>query len=238
MRITQRRLAAVLCGLLALALLAAHASANRLSIGPVHGFRVASSSAEFLSGEVIEEEGHRKSVEYVIRCPMTLEGSFHSSTIAKVSGALIGMVTRAAVAEARCATVVRTYEEGVFEEAPSEGRLQVLTATLPWHVRYLSFSGSLPAITEIGLSVVGAHLRIFGLPGGAACLYVSSEASPMRYRATVEGGSLSRLLGDEASRRVPLIEGSPSCFSSGLGFQNAGAITQLNSTEALTMTLI
>src|SRR5580765_3632601 len=58
---------------------------------------------------------------HVILCPVTLEGSFHSRTLSKVSGQLIGYVTNAFVPATECVT---------------GGRARALTETLPWHMQY------------------------------------------------------------------------------------------------------
>src|SRR3954465_5363475 len=42
------------------------------------------------------------SSEIVLRCQVTLEGSFHTRTIAKVEGALIGAVTKAVFRQETC----------------------------------------------------------------------------------------------------------------------------------------
>src|SRR5438270_3751470 len=62
------------------------------------------------------------------RCSLTLEGSLHSATIVKTRGSLVGYITRASVGP--CVN----------------GSATVLTATLPWHVQYDSFTGTLPSI--------------------------------------------------------------------------------------------
>jgi len=63
-------------------------------------------------------------------CHLTLEGSLHTRTMAKVTGTLIGYVTRAIAGQCTVAT-------------------RPLAETLPWHVRYESFSGRLPDITLV-----------------------------------------------------------------------------------------
>jgi hypothetical protein len=75
-------------------------------------------------------------------CDFTLEGSFHSRTIAKTAGSLIGFVTR--VPLGRCEV----------------GSATVLTASLPWHVRYASFAGTLPNISAIATTITGAQVQI------------------------------------------------------------------------------
>jgi len=63
-------------------------------------------------------------------CRVTLEGSLHSRTMPKVEGTLIGYITRVQTGQCTVGTTI-------------------LTETLPWHISYLSFSGTLPEITTI-----------------------------------------------------------------------------------------
>ncbi|MFL5817572.1 MAG: hypothetical protein ACJ76L_08220 [Conexibacter sp.] len=96
-------------------------------------------------------------------CPVTIEGSFHTRTIAKNVGGLIGYVTRASVG--LCST-------GLFET-------RVLTETLPWHVRYRSFTGLLPNIGSISTSIIGFALQVKETPFAIRCLGASSAAEPL-----------------------------------------------------------
>jgi hypothetical protein len=77
-----------------------------------------------------------------INCNLTLEGSFHSRVIGKVERALVGYVARAAVGSC------------------TGGTATVLTETLPWHVQYASFAGTLPNITSMKLRLIGASIRL------------------------------------------------------------------------------
>src|SRR4029077_15971917 len=61
-----------------------------------------------------------------VRCPVTVEGSYHATTITKTAGALIGYLT--------------SYVVGTCEA----GRLRANTETLPAHIQYEGFTGSLP----------------------------------------------------------------------------------------------
>jgi hypothetical protein len=76
-------------------------------------------------------------------CRLTLEGSFHSATIRKVSGARIGSVTRGAFDSINC----RSTNE--------PARATLLQETLPWHVTYESFGGTLPNITDVTFLLQG-----------------------------------------------------------------------------------
>ncbi|HEX7292497.1 MAG TPA: hypothetical protein VF250_15365 [Conexibacter sp.] len=84
-------------------------------------------------------------------CQVTMEASFHSRTMAKVVGQLIGYVT--AFGLGPCAT----------------GTATVLNETLPWHIRYRSFAGTLPDITDVNLDVIGFSIRA-RTPEGFNCL--------------------------------------------------------------------
>jgi hypothetical protein len=93
-----------------------------------------------------------------VECAVTLSGSLHSRTITKTRGSLIGLITDARVG------------------ACARGEAQVLTATLPWHVQYESFAGTLPTITSITTRVIGSSFRagFFGI----GCLSRTEAANP------------------------------------------------------------
>jgi hypothetical protein len=127
-----------------------------------------------------------------ISCPVTLEGSFHSASLSKVSGQLIGYVTSAQV-------------RGGEAECNNTGTATVLSETLPWHVRYDRFIGALPNITEIRIQLIGARFRV---GSGTICLAGTTASSPgfgSVIRDTVTGNA-NRLRADE-NARIPLHEG-------------------------------
>ncbi|HEX7291070.1 MAG TPA: hypothetical protein VF250_08095 [Conexibacter sp.] len=95
----------------------------------------------------------------VTSCRLTLEGSLHSSTIAKVISSLIGYITT--VLLGGCTT----------------GTATVLDETLPWHVRYANFVGALPNITRIDTYVINAEFRV-RTPEGFNCLSRSTPERP------------------------------------------------------------
>jgi len=92
-----------------------------------------------------------------VRCQVTLDGSFHSRTIPKVERLLIGHITQVIIKKESC----------TGGEALIEGRGQ----TLPWHVTYESFTGTLPSITSVSLLLRGALFRINVTAIGLICLY-------------------------------------------------------------------
>jgi len=108
---------------------------------------VSTASANHLS---VNEQRHRivwREIQWVasagstITCELTLEGSFHSRTIAKVANALIGHINRASIGTCR------------------GGSATVHTETLPWHEQYHSFTGTLPRITSVTIGFVGIRWR-------------------------------------------------------------------------------
>jgi hypothetical protein len=164
----------------ALAMLAAPASARRLEFSN-QTFR-----AVFPGGESIEN--------FNVNCPVTLEGSFHSRTMAKVSGALVGYVTRGVVGSASC----------------SGGRMRFLTERLPWHIRFQSFAGTLPNITRMTFQIVGWGILFeYTIAPGSTCLYLTTAAMPTRFILSREaGGAIEPFTLDEASA-INLFTGEP-----------------------------
>jgi hypothetical protein len=196
---------AALSALLILACAVGSASANRLSISN-RNIRATWSRITFAGAGL------------TINCPLTIEGSFHSATISKVRSVLAGFLSRATVLSASC--------EG-------SGTASVPQASLPWHVRYDSFRGTLPSITGIRGAVVGDS---FTVNIGFACLYISTAASPAFAIANLAAGTITGLEA-ESSAAIPLREGGFLCPSSG-NFSGRGTATVLGSTTAITIRLI
>lgn len=149
-------------------------------------------------------------------CAVTLEGSLHSRTIAKTPGLLMGYIT-AAIKEPIC----------------TSGAATILTETLPWHVRYLSFTGTLPNITSIRVNVIDSAWRIRE-NGGITCLARSTPTEPALGTFSREaGGALT------TSEIGGSIRTGPECFNQVGTFESdRGPVTVLNSTTKITVTLI
>ncbi|HEX5146804.1 MAG TPA: hypothetical protein VFV85_07255 [Conexibacter sp.] len=202
----RRLLLAAVLSASALALACSSASAVQLSLGEPT-FRVAWTPMTFVVPGL------------TIRCNVTLEGSFHSTTIAKVEGSLIGNVTRAST------------------ESCSTGAITFLTETLPWHVEYGSFTGSLPNISTMTLRVIGfsAGLRIFG----TTCLGRSEERTPALMVAERNGatGAIVNFRWSE-STAIPLT-GPTGCLSlrARLG-GTSSSVTGQGNARSITLTLI
>ncbi|HZV73605.1 MAG TPA: hypothetical protein VFF79_07815 [Conexibacter sp.] len=205
---------AALTATLLMALAVNTASANNISVSNQF-FRVVWSPLNFI--------GEGSSVRTT--CDVTLEGSFHSRTIVKTIGSLIGYVTRA-----------------IFGGC-TENSSTVLTATLPWHLTYEGFSGRLPNITRLRLLL--RHMAyvqsIFG--GLVECLYADAGRNAEENAAgelLLTGSSANELAADP-SIRVPFVRGSGLTENCPMrvGFTGTGQVTLLGSTSTrITVTLI
>jgi hypothetical protein len=145
------------------------------AVGTASARRISTSEQGFLArwtNLVFEGAGVK------ISCPVTLEGSFHSRTLSKVSGQLIGHVTRAQVPTGLAPPCIG-------------GKATALTETLPWHIQYNSFAGTLPNITRIRIALIGAKFQIE--EGTFLCLAATTQARPAMGDVEVTGGSANRL---------------------------------------------
>jgi hypothetical protein len=197
---TRSKLLAGIGAALLLALAVASASAARLSVSET-GFSIRWSAMTF--GYGIED----------VTCPVTLHGTFHSRTMRKVSGALVGSVNQATVANASC----------------TGGRLTFLQATLPWHIRYHSFTGVLPIITGIKLSIIGVAIRLEVVE--EFCLFVTTAAEPFSLIMNVgRSGEVTSTRMDEASV-IDLNAGGFLCdFGGDMTISGAGTVDGDSST--------
>lgn len=107
-----------------------------------------------------------------VRCPITLEGSLRSATIAKTAGAEIGSITGASFGTC------------------SSGHMTVLRETLPWRVRYASFAGTLPNITSINTNIVNMAFQIEEAAFGITCLMMSSPTNPVTLTYNLAAGAV------------------------------------------------
>jgi hypothetical protein len=143
-------------------------------------------------------------------CRVTVEGSFHARTISKVANTLSGFITRA-----------------IVENPCIRGTATVLTETLPWHVRYQGFTGSLPSISTIFADVSSPTFSIRE-PFGISCL--ASGGIP-RITFTREAGGV--VSGVDVSGTTPTNCGPSGTFSS-----SGGRAFVLSTTTAIAIRLI
>ena len=208
MRTRSKLILAGLAATLLMSLAVSSASANRLSISNTRA-RIVWTEYVLTSGE---------GGERLVTCPLTLEGSFHSATIAKVIGALIGHINRASFAEASC----------------RGGRMTISQASLPWHITYEGFAGTLPRITEITLLLRGMNytLEIFGV----VCGYGRPEEN-LRAIANVEAsGGITSLVPDTTIALAKL-SGGILCPGTS-GFSGRASVTLQGNTTRITVRLI
>jgi hypothetical protein len=208
----RKRTKTVLAGLtaaLTMALALTSATASRLSYSS-QGFRIVWASLTF------SESGGN----FPISCPVTLEGSFHSSTIRKVLGTLVSYISRAIVNDAAC----------------SEGHATILRESLPWHVLYQGFTGSLPRIVSVRHYLIGAAFQIE--PGlGVVCLARSTVERPAAGDATRDSitGAIMTLEPDSLLS-IPVIGGA-ACPRAGI-FAGSGEVYVLGTTTRVRLSLI
>lgn len=164
-----------------------------------------------------------------VACAVTLEGSFHSRTLSKVSGQLIGVVTKAAL--------TRPCNGG---EAWILNGIERPANTLPWHIRYDSFIGALPRITGIRIQLIGAAFLLTTTVPRAECLYVSTTENPAfgiinRNTTTEEVATIEAEEGS-AIRLSAALNGS-SCPATG-SFAGSANVTLLGTTTRIRVRLV
>lgn len=144
-----------------------------------------------------------------VECAMTLEGSLHSRTFAKSVLSLVGLITRAVL--------------GVC----SRGTATILPGTMPWHLRYRGFRGTLPAVTALRFEALGYSYQIRE-SWGVTCL-ASGEGISMETAQDPAGTLLSMIL----SGILPT-----NCGFSGTLNGTTNSFTVSGSVTRITMTLI
>ncbi len=190
MRTRSKLLLAGLCATFMLAAAVGTASANHLSVSEtVH--RIHWTALRFEAGG------------FTIACEVELEGSFHSSTIAKVANALIGHIT-----EAR------------FRNCTG-GNMTAHRETLPWHWQYRGFTGTLPRIETLTITFVGARWRL-AETGGPECEAGTTQAEPGI--GTISVGARGEATSIAASGRIRL-SGAFACSFANMTFSGTGTVT-------------
>jgi len=146
-------------------------------------------------------------------CHVTLEGSLHSRTIRKVEGTLIGYITRVQTGQCNLGTTI-------------------LTETLPWHISYISFSGTLPEITLLIIRGRG-NFRV------ATCLAAAEFLG--RFIRSIPSGQTNHVdVPLERNSEIPLT--GILCPSPRIGTLSSGAqrgsVMVLGASTRITITLI
>jgi hypothetical protein len=136
----------------------------------------------------------------VDECSLTMEGSFHYRTMPKVRETLIGYITRA------------------MSQCSGDG---FLTETLPWHIRYESFEGTLPDITGLRIRLIGVSIRVQEIV--SQCLIRSSVFEPWIAAVRLTSGNGRRLM------TAAIFDSSASmrCGIVSLNFEGTGRLSEV-----------
>lgn len=179
----------VLSGLLATLALAGAvgaASANRLSASS-QSIRMVWSSLRF----------EALMIRATITCAVTMEGTFHGETIVKTRDSLVGSITRASFGQPCTGGSVWAYNgtEG------AESLPEAFTNSLPWHLTYESFVGTLPSITEVNVRLIGMRwarrAAFLGVP--VICTFETGTEDPAEFSAKLgRGGTVLGIRPNEA----------------------------------------
>lgn len=125
-------------------------------------------------------------LEVPITCPLTLEGSFLERTIAKTTGVNIGSINQASLG------------------ACGPGNATILRETLPWAMQYVGFTGRLPEISTISISILGMSVLLEPGAMGYRCLFRTSATEPFVGRfERIEPTATANIRADE-TRRIRL----------------------------------
>jgi hypothetical protein len=161
--------------------------------------------------------------EVAVRCSsLTLEGTIHSRTFSKVSGQLLGYITSAALK--RPCTSAEAWVLNGTEQLPNGTK----PTSLPWHILFVSFTGVLPRISAIRLSLRGFGFLISSF--GTGCLYLTTNAHPLigELSANETTGDVNEFRPDETASIPPfaILEG----FCESARFRGAATVTVQGST--------
>jgi len=168
-----------------------------------------------------------------IDCPTTLEGSFHSRTITKTARMLIGAITEARIKQNSCTNgTVSTFDGAESYNGTTPPN------TLPWHVTYESFTGSLPSIEAVNMLVSRFRLGISTSAGVCIGQYGGSSDN-VTYAATLgAGGAITSLRYIAGRNDIRLIRRDGGLVCPNVRIGGSASVTQLNSSASVRITLI
>ncbi len=121
----------------------------------------------------------------------------------------------------------------------ASGNATLLTATLPWHIRYMGFRGRLPNIQAVLFLLAGLGFRIESL--GFDCLALTSDTNPATGIAEVNevNGTVTGLKPEPNTRIPTTSSGGFGCPTTTGSFRsNTANVTLLGTTTAITIRLI
>jgi hypothetical protein len=174
-----------------------------------------------------------------IRCHVTLEGSLHNMTIAKVLGSLVGYITRAIVNHQSCRDALGGAADAIPWNGTETSLGVVIGQSLPWHVTYEGFTApeGLPAITGIIVKLRGVK---FNLSSAALRCLATYGSATETVKGTLVRDIPTTVItglrpGTERIRKTADLLGR--CPEEG-EFGNTGIVTLLGSTARISITLI
>ncbi len=198
MRTRSKLLLAGMAATLLLSFAVGSASARRLAVDD-QDFEVKWEPLRFIAGGTTTS------------CNVTLLGSFHSLTITKSIGSLIGYIDHASVN--RC-------NEGAGAT--------ILAGTLPWHVTYGGFTGTLPTISSAILNLLGASFEVDPAGGLPPCLARTDAAEPGRGIGNLSAGGQVTGLQADVSQSIDLEDDRFLCAIGGdAEFEGTGLVEDL-----------
>jgi hypothetical protein len=167
-----------------------------------------------------------------IRCRTTFEGSFHTRTIVKIVGSLIGSISRAIVAHP-C-----TGGEVWIDDGVSIQPLGTAPKKLPFHVRYRGFTGTLPSLGSYFIGI-NTSFVVQGTVLGLTCRgrYGRPEDSISNVGAREAGGGITSIT---ANGRASLVEelGPNRVCPASASLVGTGTMVNLTTAARVTITLI
>ncbi len=165
-----------------------------------------------------------------IECNLTFEGVLHAREFEKFADQLIGQITRAR-ATRPCGGANSMWVLNGTEEL---GGGQTAPDSLPWHVTYKYFDGTLPTITRIAVAMVGvSFLYEFG---SIRCLYRSTVAAP--FVGIFELNADGTILGFRADESIALPTTTRMCIGSAIRPQGIGGVAVTGTSTAIDIVLI
>jgi hypothetical protein len=222
MRKSLKVLMAALAASMLLSALTTTASARNLSVSN-QNFRLVWDSLSLSSGLGVD-----------IECRVTLEGSFHRRTIAKVARSLIGAVTSAISDSANC-----TGGTGWAHNGRESILGRTAAQSLPWHVTYEDFAGTLPRIETIDVLLRGIRFTIL-IPGICLATYGRAEDN-ITGRVAIEAGgnatTITPVNGQNSASLLTIHEQPFFCPSRGL-FLGTGDVSLTGNDTPIRVTLI
>ena len=127
---------------------------------------------------------------------------------------------------------------GGSTECNGTATMRMNTETLPWHVRYESFAGTLPSIASVRVQIVGLTLTFDPTGIFPNCRLRSEASHPFVGSFLIAGGVASRFAAD-STRKIPLVSEAFCGFAAESDFRGTAEVfLQGSTTTRITVTLV